>query len=79
LPLHKVVNRDLPGLGRWIGMSFLLFSPSNPAITVSDTTENRKENLHLIRYVLAWVQMPLIEIANGALRQWTFAKVMCKS
>lgn len=30
----------------------------------------------LIHYVLAWVPMLLIAIANGALRQTTFAKVM---
>jgi hypothetical protein len=30
----------------------------------------------LIRYVLAWFPMLLIAIANGALRQTTFAKVM---
>ena len=30
----------------------------------------------MIRYVLAWVPMLIIAIANGALRQATFAKVM---
>jgi hypothetical protein len=30
----------------------------------------------MIRYILAWVPMLLIAIANGALRQLTFAKVM---
>jgi hypothetical protein len=30
----------------------------------------------LIRYVLAWIPMLIIAIANGALRQTTFAKVM---
>ncbi len=30
----------------------------------------------MIRYVLAWVPMLIIAVANGALRQATFAKVM---
>ncbi len=30
----------------------------------------------LIRYILAWVPMLIIAVANGALRQATFAKVM---
>lgn len=30
----------------------------------------------MIRYVLAWIPMLVIAIANGALRQLTFAKVM---
>ena len=30
----------------------------------------------LIRYVLAWVPMVVIAVANGALRQTTFGKVM---
>ena len=39
------------------------------------TMDNRK-NPHLIRYVVAWVPMPFIAIANGVLRQFTFGKVM---
>ncbi len=35
-----------------------------------------KRNSHLLRYVIAWVPMLLIAIANGALRQLTFGKVM---
>ena len=31
---------------------------------------------HLLRYVIAWVPMLLIAIANGAFRQLTFGKVM---
>ena len=31
---------------------------------------------HIRRYVIAWVPMVLIAIANGALRQLTFGKVM---
>ena len=30
----------------------------------------------MIRYILAWIPMLLIAVANGALRQFTFAKVM---
>jgi hypothetical protein len=30
----------------------------------------------MIRYILAWIPMLLIAVANGALRQLTFAKVM---
>jgi uncharacterized membrane protein YciS (DUF1049 family) len=30
----------------------------------------------MIRYVLAWILMLVIAIANGALRQATFAKIM---
>ncbi len=37
---------------------------------------NGKENCILIRYVIAWVPMLLIAIANGAFRQLTFAKMM---
>ncbi len=39
------------------------------------TTENERE-LQLLRYVIAWVPMLLIAIANGALRQLTFGRVM---
>src|SRR3972149_7564380 len=35
-----------------------------------------KGNHFLIRYVIAWVPMLFIAIANGALRQFTFGRVM---
>ncbi len=31
---------------------------------------------NLIRYMIAWVPMPVIAIANGALRESTFGKTM---
>jgi hypothetical protein len=36
----------------------------------------KKGKLRLIRYVIAWVPMLIIAIANGALRQLTFGRVM---
>jgi hypothetical protein len=37
----------------------------------------KKSRTHsLIRYVIAWVPMLFIAVANGALRQFTFGKVM---
>jgi len=39
------------------------------------TTGNGKDT-HLFRYLIAWVPMLFIAIANGALRQLTFGKVM---
>jgi hypothetical protein len=30
----------------------------------------------LMRYLLAWLPMLLLAVANGALREWTFAKVL---
>jgi len=44
----------------------------NGSIAIGDGKENRV----LIRYVLAWLPMLLIAIANGALRQLEFARVM---
>jgi len=35
-----------------------------------------EENAHLIRYLIAWVPMLFIAIANGALRELTFAREM---
>jgi hypothetical protein len=35
-----------------------------------------ERNSHLLRYVIAWIPMLLIAIANGAFRQLTFGKVM---
>jgi hypothetical protein len=36
----------------------------------------RERKSHLLRYVIAWIPMLLIAIANGAFRQLTFGKVM---
>ncbi len=38
--------------------------------------EETKGKRSLIRYVIAWVPMLLIAIANGALRQFTYGKAM---
>jgi len=35
-----------------------------------------ERNFHLLRYVIAWVPMLFIAIANGAIRQLTFGKAM---
>jgi hypothetical protein len=42
-------------------------------VQLQSETERR---IVLIRYVLAWIPMLLIAIANGALRQLVFARVM---
>jgi hypothetical protein len=36
----------------------------------------QKENIAVIRYLIAWFAMLAIAVANGALREFTFAKVM---
>ena len=47
-----------------------------PDIIANGTIGNGRENFVLIRYVLVWVPILLIAIANGAPHQLVFAKVM---
>ncbi len=48
---------------------------STPDIIVYRAIRDERE-FHLLRYMIAWVPMLLIAIANGALRQLTFGRVM---